>query len=160
MKISSAICAALVSAVIAVGTFGTVAPVKADNVSVNFDQVILMRLAEPAADVIIGNPSIADVTPRSRNLLAITGKAFGSTNMIILDKDNQVLVEHQISVSNGNDKYVAVTRGGQRQSYNCDTFCERTLTIGDTQLNFDALKSQMKDKETLASGGGSNNGPR
>jgi Flp pilus assembly secretin CpaC len=37
-----------------------------------------------AAEVIIGNPTIADVSVQGGNLLVVTGKSFGVTNIISL----------------------------------------------------------------------------
>jgi Flp pilus assembly secretin CpaC len=62
-----------------------------DDIIVKYDQSQLLRLKRPAAEIIIGNPSIADVSVQSGNLLVITGKSFGVTNIITLDADRNVI---------------------------------------------------------------------
>ena len=55
-------------------------------------------MSPPAAEIIIGNSVIADVSVQSGNLLVITGKSFGITNMIALDAKRQVIFERRILV--------------------------------------------------------------
>jgi len=98
---------------------------------VQYDQVRLMRLAEGAADVIIGNPSIADVTIQSDRLLAVTGKTFGVTNLIILNNAGEVVVNRRLIVRADDQKIVNLTRGGERQTYNCAPNCQPVIQIGD-----------------------------
>jgi Flp pilus assembly secretin CpaC len=63
----------------------SLAQTRAEDLVVNYDQSQLVKLPRPAAEIIIGNPSIADVTVQNGNLLVVTGKTFGITNMIVLD---------------------------------------------------------------------------
>ena len=53
-----------------------------DDLIVKYDQSHLLRLPRPAAEIIIGNPAIADISVQFGNLLVITGKTFGITNII------------------------------------------------------------------------------
>ena len=54
--------------------------------------------APPGAEVIIGNPSIADVTIQGGNLLVVTGKTFGVTNIIALDAQRNVIQDQRVVV--------------------------------------------------------------
>ncbi len=58
---------------------------RAADLIVKYDQSQLLRLPRPVVEIIIGNPTIADVTVQSGKLLVITGKSFGITNIIALD---------------------------------------------------------------------------
>ena len=51
-------------------------------VQVLVDQATLVRLDRPAAEIVVGNPSIADVSVQSGKVLVVTGKSFGETNLI------------------------------------------------------------------------------
>ena len=62
----------------------------AEDLIVNYDQSQLVRLPRPAAEIIIGNPAIADVNVQNGNLLVVTGKTFGITNLIVLDAQRNV----------------------------------------------------------------------
>ena len=52
----------------------------AGDLTVKYDQSQLLRLPRAVTHIIIGNPSIADVTVQSPNLLVVTGRTFGITN--------------------------------------------------------------------------------
>src|SRR5262245_19203692 len=58
---------------------------RAADLVVRYDQSQLLRLPRPVDHVIIGNASIADVSVQAGNLLIVTGKTFGVTNIIALD---------------------------------------------------------------------------
>ena len=72
-------------ALAAVAAFGA-APVRADTVTVPVDRARVMKLPERVATIIIGNPLIADAALQSGGVLVITGKGYGTTNMLALDR--------------------------------------------------------------------------
>ena len=82
-----------------------------DDIIVTYDQSQLLPLPRPAAEIIIGNPVIADVSVQSGNLLVITGKSFGITNMIALDAKRQVIFERRILVKRDDVRVVNLQRG-------------------------------------------------
>ena len=53
-----------------------------DRILVFMDQARLVQLPERAANVVIGNPLIADVSIQPGGLTVITGKSYGTTNFI------------------------------------------------------------------------------
>src|SRR5690348_1253498 len=72
------------------------APASAADLIVRYDQSQLLRLPRPASEIIVGNPSIADVTLQDGNLLVVTGKTFGITNIIALDTDHNVIQDQRV----------------------------------------------------------------
>src|SRR6476619_4030808 len=62
-----------------------------EDLIVNYDQSQLVKLPRPAAEIIIGNPAIADVNVQNSNLLVVTGKTCGITNLIVLDAQRNVI---------------------------------------------------------------------
>ena len=78
----------------------------AEDLIVNYDQSQLVKLSRPAAEIIIGNPSIADVSVQNGSLLVVTGKTFGITNMIILDAQRNVILDQRILVKRDEAKVV------------------------------------------------------
>ena len=78
----------LLAIAIAVGA-GHAAMAANNGVAVLVDQATLVRLDRPAAEIVVGNPSIADVSVQSSKLLVITGKSFGETNLIVMDARRQ-----------------------------------------------------------------------
>ena len=83
----------------------------AEDLIVNYDQSQLVKLPRPAAEIIIGNPSIADVNVQNGNLLVVTGKTFGITNMIILDAQRNIILDQRILVKRDEAKVVNLMRG-------------------------------------------------
>jgi Flp pilus assembly secretin CpaC len=73
-------------------------PAAAADLVVRYDQSQLLRLPRAVSEVIIGNPSIADVTVQGGNLLVVTGKTFGVTNIIALDADRNVIQDQRVVV--------------------------------------------------------------
>jgi Flp pilus assembly secretin CpaC len=126
----------------------TVSPhgAKADDLVVNYDQSQLLKLSRPAAEIIIGNPAIADVTVQSGSQLVVTGKTFGITNMIILDAQRNIIQEQRILVKRDEAKVLNLNRGTQRQSYNCTPQCNPSIIIGDEPNFFDTISKASEKK--------------
>ncbi|MGH6866829.1 MAG: pilus assembly protein N-terminal domain-containing protein [Methyloceanibacter sp.] len=53
------------------------------------DQATPLRLERSAAEIMVGNPSIADVSVQSGKVLVVTGKSFVKTNLIVIDADGR-----------------------------------------------------------------------
>jgi hypothetical protein len=118
----------------------------AEDLIVNYDQSQLVRLPRPAAEIIIGNPAIADVNVQNNNLLVVTGKTFGITNLIILDAQRNVIQEQRILVKRDDVKVVNLNRGTMRQSYNCTPQCNPSIVIGDEDAYFDSVSKASEKK--------------
>ena len=102
-----------------------------ETIVVSLNQAKIIRLPPNAQTVIVGNPSIADVTVQKNGILVVTGKSYGMTNVIALDAKGALLGESRLRVDNANDAIVMVQRGLERQSYTCTPSCEPTVTLGD-----------------------------
>lgn len=113
-------------------------PAQADTVSINVDQARVMRLPDGAATVVIGNPLIADATLQSGGVVVLTGKSYGATNMLALDRNGRIIMDKTVQVLSASDAdLVVVYRGSQRESYSCAPDCERRITLGDTPAFFE-----------------------
>lgn len=125
---------------------------RANDLVIKYDQSQILRLPQPVAEIIVGNPSIADVTVQSKKMLVITGKSFGITNIIALDADKNIIQDQRIVVQRDQAKIVNVTKGGSRQSYNCSTQCNPTITVGDDALYLKRVADSSKLKISLSQG--------
>ncbi len=130
----------------------------AADLIVRYDQSQLLRLPRPVSEVIIGNPSIADVTIQGANLLVVTGKTFGMTNIISLDHDRNVIQDQRVIVQRDEANIINLHKGGQRHSYSCSPNCSPTITIGDDTAYFDQVVKHSKDKTAFSEGGGGGDG--
>ena len=84
----------------------------------------------------------------------VTGKTFGITNIIALDADRNVIQEQRVLVKRDEGKVVNLLRGTDRQSYNCTPQCNPSITIGDEQKYFDAIRSASQNKIEFSEGTG------
>ena len=130
-----------------------------EDLIVNYDQSQLLKLSRPAAEIIIGNPSIADVSVQNGNLLVVTGKTFGITNMIILDAQRNVILDQRILVKRDEAKVVNLMRGTQRQSYNCTPQCNPSIVIGDEDAYFESVSKASEKKMGLSEKSADQSGP-
>jgi Flp pilus assembly secretin CpaC len=137
--------AALITVSVAAASLATL-PAGADDLIVKYDQSQLLRLSRPAAEIIIGNPAIADISVQSGNLLVITGKTFGITNIIALDGERNVITDARVLVKRDESKVVNLQRGTNRQSYNCTPQCNPSITIGDEQGYFETISKHAEKK--------------
>ena len=103
----------------AVSTIAAMSFASAQDLVVKYDQSQLLRLPRPVAEIIVGNSSIVDITVQSGNLLVVTGKSFGITNVIALDQDRNVIQDQRIMVMREEAKALNLIKGGKRQSFNC-----------------------------------------
>lgn len=111
----------------AMATLAIAGVAQAQSLSLPIDQAERIALRGAARDVIIGNPAIADVTVVDERNLVITGKGYGSTNLIVLDAAGRTLVNRQILVI-ADEGRVSFYRGSAISSYSCSPRCERTGT--------------------------------
>ena len=143
-----------------IGFSASTAATAADLI-VRYDQSQLLRLPRPATEVIVGNPSIADVTLQNGNLLVVTGKTFGITNIIALDADHNIIQDQRVMVERDDRRVVNLHKGSTRYTYSCTPNCEPTLTIGDDKTFFDQVKEandgKTKFSEGLSDNAGNNN---
>lgn len=123
---------------------------QAHDLTVIYDQSRLLRLPEPIEKVVIGNPSIADVTVNGTYSLVLTGKSFGTTNLIVLGQSGEVVLEERIIVRADEAYAIRVYRGTSRQTYVCSPFCSPSLTAGDDAGFFESVASSSQKKRDLS----------
>jgi Flp pilus assembly secretin CpaC len=122
-----------------------------EAIAVNVDQAKLVRLPSRVATIVVGNPLIADVALQTGGVVVVTGKGYGATNFIAMDRSGEVLVDRVIQVEGPSDKLVTIYRGVERESYSCMPICQRRVTLGDGEGYF---KSTIDQAGTLNSSAG------
>ena len=131
---------------------GSFARVRSRQISVNVDQAKLVKLPARVATIVVGNPLIADVTLQSGGIVVVTGKGYGATNFIAMDRGGEVLVDRQIQVEGPTEQLVTVYRGVDRESYSCTPICQRRMTLGDGEVYFKSAIDQAGALNNQASG--------
>lgn len=143
---------ALLTLLALAGAAIAVEAVPASVVSVSVDNAKVIRLPEKTATVIVGNPLIADITLQKGGVVVLTGKSFGSTNLIALDGKGTMLAESTISVQAPQVSIITVQRGLDRESYSCTPNCQPSVQLGDAQKYFADTSGQAEQRRSLASG--------
>jgi Pilus formation protein N terminal region len=119
-------------------------------VDVFIDQATLVRLDRQAAEIVVGNPSIADVAIQNGKTLVVTGKSFGETNLIVMDADGKVFVNRRLIVQEPRSGFVTVYRGNARQTLHCAPYCTPPLVIGDAPDVFGTISGQITTKQSIS----------
>ena len=108
-----------------------VALADASGIVVSMDRARIVKVPTGTQTLIIGNPLVADVTMLKGNgSMVVTGRSFGSTNLISLDSSGNAIDETTIKVVAGNQSLV-VLRGTAQESYSCNPRCSPTVALGD-----------------------------
>src|SRR3954471_15880321 len=127
----------LLTGILPVPALALAAPVPTGGpITVNLDQARLIRLPDRAATIVVGNPLIADITLQPGGIIIVTGKSYGATNFVAMDRSGEVLLERIIGVDSPADPIVTVYRGVERESYSCLPICQPRITLGDSERFF------------------------
>jgi hypothetical protein len=122
----------------------------AADLTVAVDQAKLIKVPEKATTFVIGNPLIADVSMQPGSVMVITGKGYGETNLIALDRSGGVLMEKSIEVQGPREDTVVLYRGLGRETFACAPYCQRRITLGDTPVFFNETIGQTVIRNSLA----------
>jgi Flp pilus assembly secretin CpaC len=123
---------------------------RAADINVVLDRATLVKLPDRVGTVVVGNPLIADVLVQPGGQVVVTGKGYGVTNIIALDRAGSLLLEQTVEVQGPTQDVVVVYRGTERESYSCTPNCERRITLGDGQTYFDATLTQTGSRTSQA----------
>lgn len=120
------------------------------GVHVMTDRAKVFRIDAPADTVIVGNPAIADVTMYDRQTVVVTGKLYGTTNLVILDKSGEPIIDEVITVGAATGDVVTVQRKLARSTYSCAPSCEPVLRVGDSEAGYELLTKQSTQRNDIS----------
>ncbi|MEM9205666.1 MAG: pilus assembly protein N-terminal domain-containing protein [Pseudomonadota bacterium] len=144
---------AVVAATLATSLFAPTEASANEMVLVELDLAKIVTLTEPAATIVLGNPAIADASIFDAERIVITGKSYGTTNLIALGPDGEELYNTLVTVRAPEQTLITVHRGGARSSYSCAPTCQPSLVVGDATENFDSVNSQVSARTENAVAG-------
>jgi Pilus formation protein N terminal region len=121
--------------------------------TIEVDESQMLTLPTPPGAIIIGNPSIADVSVQGQQIF-IHGRGFGQTNLTILDLQGNQIASFSVMGKHTQESAVAIYKGGvnARYSYSCAPLCEPELQTGDNEVYFGNTAAQTSKKFELATG--------
>ena len=124
----------------------------ADQIFVEASKSIPLRINGAASSIVIGNKNIADVAVHNEGLLFITGKSYGTTNLMVFDKSGRQLFSSDVMVTTNSTNLVTINRAGQSFTYDCSPNCRAVLSVGDDPAHFGTLIDQQLQTQTLTDG--------
>jgi len=92
---------------------------------VYMDQARVLKLDRPVSKVIVGNAKVADATVADSKTIVLTGRSFGTTNLVLLDADGNAILDESILVSIDEANTVRVFRQTERSVLSCTPNCEQ-----------------------------------
>jgi Flp pilus assembly secretin CpaC len=96
-----------------------------DILRVYMDQARVLKLDRPVSKVIVGNAKVADATVADSKTIVLTGRSFGTTNLVLLDADGNAILDESILVSIDEANTVRVFRQTERSVLSCTPNCEQ-----------------------------------
>lgn len=97
-------------------------------ISVILDFAKLLSFNQPARTIVIGNPGIVDGTLSDENTIVLTGKAVGTTNMIILGESGREIASLTVNVVRNSSQLTVVNHGTTQQIFSCAGPCQPVAT--------------------------------
>lgn len=95
-----------------------------DMLRVSMNHARVLKLDRPVSKVIIGNSKVADATVADATTIVLTGRSFGTTNLVLLDIDGNAIVDERVLVSIDEGNTVRVFRQTARTVLSCTPNCE------------------------------------
>lgn len=141
-----------VAALAAVASFVNAGIASAQDIRVALDQAFPVRLSEAVQGVAIGNPSVAGVSVQNDHFLFVTGRSYGSTNLVVVGPDNRVLYSGRVVVTPDETGAVIVTRGTETARLECSPICRPRPDIGDSAAST-AVNDQIQGHASVATSG-------
>ena len=121
---------------------------RAQGVSVALDHAERLNVHGAAANVVVGNPAVADVTVVDSHTLYVLGRSYGSTGVTVTDALGRTLYAGDVTVVRPLNS-VSVYRGVARADFACAQTCAEAKSAaaagsggGDSDASGGATASQ------------------
>jgi hypothetical protein len=124
------------------------AEIDAGAISVTLDFAKIVRFEQAARTVVIGNPGILDGTLSDSQTMVLTGKAAGTTNLIILGEGGQQVGNLVIHVVAGGRRLTTIHSGAAQQTFSCVGPCTPVLAVGDEPGHFSKVRGQIQQQQS------------
>lgn len=118
-RLTLALCAGLSLSVATVA----VADSPSAPLSVSAGAAARIVLSAPVRDIVVGDPSVADVSLVNERTLVVLGKKAGATTVLAFDARGRALADRDVVVSDVPSRAVVVQRGGTASTYACGDRC-------------------------------------
>lgn len=129
-----------------------VLPAIAGPLTLEANKTIPLKMKGTAASVVLGNRNIADVAVHDEHMIFITGKSFGTTNLMVFDRAGNQILNTEVVVTANASNLVTVNRSGSNFTYDCAPSCRSVISPGDNTQHFESLMQQQLSMQSLTNG--------
>jgi len=105
-----------------VGTAGTTAA-NADSTVLHVKESRRIVLRGAAANVIVGDPAVADVAVLDAHSVILLGRGYGATDVVVTDRAGRTLLNDHVMVTEA-EGVVTLHRGSSAVDYRCTPQCQ------------------------------------
>ncbi len=103
-----------------------------DLLRVFMNHARVLKLDRPVSKVIVGNANVADATVADPTTIVLTGRSFGTTNLVLLDAEGNAIADERVLVSIDEGNTVRVFRQTERSILSCTPNCEQHAEFKNT----------------------------
>jgi exosome complex RNA-binding protein Rrp42 (RNase PH superfamily) len=147
-------CVAVTSALLCAGV-----AVAAEH-RLSMDQVRVLTFKRPFKSVSVGNALVADATVIDETHVFITGREFGTTNIVAIDEEGNLVGDEIITVTTSQGNMVTLTRGNQWYTLSCNFGrCDVKPTPGDDPFRYEPDSRAITTRETQSTDAASISAP-
>jgi putative type II/III system pilus formation protein len=127
---------------------------------VGMDQVRVITFKRPFKSLSVGNALVADATVIDETHVFITGREFGTTNVVAVDDEGNLVGDEMITVTSAQGDTVTLTRGNAWYTLSCNFGrCDMKPTPGDDPFVYEPASRAVGARETLSTDAASISAP-
>ncbi len=105
-------------------------PARSEPLVVSLDHSTRLKISGAAQSVVVGNPTVADVTVVDSHTLFVSGRGYGVTDVVVLDNAGRTLYATEVVVGVAHTGRVSVFRGAERTDMACSPNCQVSVRTG------------------------------
>jgi Flp pilus assembly secretin CpaC len=132
---------------------GPAALAQDSGLRVALDQSAPVVLPGSASGVVVGNPTVAGVSIQNDRLLFVTGRSYGTTNLIVVGANGRPILQTRVTVVPDESGSVMVTKGTDSARFDCTPLCRRRPDLSDSPDAFGKANEQINARTGQAAQG-------
>lgn len=109
-----------------------------------------LELPGGVTTIVIGDPRVADIAVHDQNLIFITGRTIGTTNLLAYNAAGKKIFDGDVVVTTNAANFVSINRAGQTNTFDCAPRCRSIVAIGDERRYFNDVVNQARQVQRIA----------
>jgi Flp pilus assembly secretin CpaC len=123
-RLTRTVADAVFAASLALAVLGVTRADAAPLINVGMNQAVRIPIGGSVANVVVTNPAIADVTVVDAHNVIVIGKAYGLSEVMVLDVNGRLLLDNMVNVAAPTESVLTVYRGATPSHFFCAPRCE------------------------------------